>query len=66
MAYIVKKKIRRKGRRYSYYQIVESKWIDGKSIPKVLKHLGTPQRILDVFVEYEKLKREKNDLKEHS
>lgn len=59
MVSIAKKNIKRKGKHYAYYQVVESKWIDGKSIPKVVKHLGTAERILKTYTEYEKLKKRK-------
>ena len=53
---MVKKKIMREGKIYAYYQLVESRWIKGKSIPKVIKHLGTPKKILKIYGEYEKIK----------
>lgn len=57
MVSIVKKRVKRKGKVYHYYQVVESNWIEGKSIPKVLKHLGTAKRILKTYEEYERLKK---------
>ena len=56
MASVAKKKIKRNGKTYTYYQVVKSEWINGKSIPKVLKHLGTAERILETYEEYEKIK----------
>ena len=58
MVSIAKKNIKRNGKRYTYYQVVESKWIDGRSVPKVVKHIGTAERILETYIEHEKLKEE--------
>ncbi len=57
MVSIAKKTVKRGGKVYTYYQVVESNWIRGKSIPKVLKHLGTAKRILKTYEEYERLKK---------
>ena len=59
MVSIAKKKIKKNRETYTYYQVVKSVWVNGKSIPKVLKHLGTARRILKTYEEHEKLKKEK-------
>lgn len=57
MASIAKKRVKRKGKTYTYYQVVESTWVDGKSVPKVIKHLGTAEKVLKTYEEYERLKK---------
>lgn len=56
MVSLNKKTIRRNGKVYVYYQIVESVRVNGKPRPSVLKHLGTAERILKTYEGYEELK----------
>ena len=57
MVSLTKKTIRKNEKTYNYYQIVKSAREDGKPTPKVLMHLGTPEKILKVYIEYKELKK---------
>ena len=57
MVSLTKKTIRKNEKIYNYYQIVKSVRVDGKPMPNVLMHLGTPEKILKVYTEYKELKK---------
>jgi hypothetical protein len=38
--YVREKKIRRKDKTYSYWQVVQNAWVDGQAKQTVIKHLG--------------------------
>ena len=44
--YVREKKVRRGDKTYSYWQLVQSAWVEGKSRQSVVKHLGAlPDRL---------------------